>query len=148
MKQRTALKNRVHALLAKEGLTSPFADLFSRSGRKWLSEAPLALEKRQRLESFLRVLDCLCQEISEAETSIRRSVADDSRARLLTTIPGIGFQIALIVLAEIGDVGRFPDANHLVSYAGLAPRVRSSGGKTKLGSITKQGVERPPLGVS
>ena len=91
------------------------------------------------LESFLRVLDCLCQEISEAETSIRRSVADDSRARLLTTIPGIGFQIALIVLAEIGDVGRFPDANHLVSYAGLAPRVRSSGGKTKLGSITKQG---------
>jgi transposase len=42
-------------------------------------------------------------------------------------------------MAEIGDVSRFPDAMHLVSYTGLAPRVRSSGGKTRLGHITKQG---------
>ena len=45
----------------------------------------------------------------------------------------------MVILAEIGEVTRFPDANHLVSYAGLAPRVRSSGGRTRLGGITKQG---------
>ena len=42
-------------------------------------------------------------------------------------------------LSEIDDVGRFPDAKHLVSYAGLTPSVRSSGGKTHYGRITKQG---------
>lgn len=139
VKQRVALKNRVHALLAKEGLTSPFTDLFGRHGRQWMAEVPLTYAKRERLDSYLRVLDCLTQEIREADGSIKEKVAADPRVRLLTTIPGVGFRIALVILAEIGDVSRFPDANHLVSYAGLAPRVRSSGGKTKLGNITKQG---------
>ena len=45
----------------------------------------------------------------------------------------------MLILSEIGDITRFPDAKHLVSYAGLAPRVHSSGGKTHYGRITKQG---------
>jgi transposase len=139
VKQRVALKNRVHALLAKEGLNSPVTDMFGREGRRWLGELPLRTEKRARLDSFLRVLDCLTEEIRDADTRIKKAVAEDPRADLLTTVPGIGYRIALVILAEIGDVTRFPDANHLVSYAGLAPRVRSSGGKTKLGNITKQG---------
>ena len=139
VKQRIALKNRVHALLTKEGLTSPVTDVFGREGRRWLDELPLSCEKRARLDSFLRVLDCLTTEIKEADSRIKVAVDDDPRANLLTTVPGIGYRIALVILAEIGDISRFPDANHLVSYAGLAPRVRSSGGKTKLGNITKQG---------
>jgi transposase len=139
VKQRVALKNRVHALLAKEGLISPFTDLFGLHGRQWLAQIPLLVAKRERLDSFLRVLDCLTQEIREADATIKEKVASNPRAQLLTTIPGVGFRIALVILAEIGDVSRFPDANHLVSYAGLAPRVRSSGGRTKLGNITKQG---------
>ncbi|MGH2638986.1 MAG: transposase [Rhabdochlamydiaceae bacterium] len=55
------------------------------------------------------------------------------------TIPGISFYSALLISSEIGDVNRFPDSFHLVSFAGLAPSTRSSGGKTFHGRITKTG---------
>jgi transposase len=137
------VKNRVHAILTKEGLASPVTDTFGREGRPWMEELPLSDPKRARLNGFLRVLDTLTLEIKEADSRIKATVDVDPRAHLLTTVPGIGFRIALVILAEIGDITRFPDANHLVSYAGLAPRVRSSGGKTKMGNITKQGSSAP-----
>jgi transposase len=75
-----------------------------------------------------------------------RVLARDSSARARVsrrapswTTPGVGRFGALLILAEIGDVLRFPDARHLVSYAGLAPSVHSSGGRTYHGRITKQG---------
>lgn len=139
VKQRTALKNRVHALLAKEGLASPFTDLFGRQGRQWLGDLSLAKSKRERLEGFLRVLDCLTTEIRQAGAEVQRRVLESEAARLLVTAYGVGPISALTMLAEIGDISRFPTPGHLVSYAGLAPRVRSSGGKTRLGHITKQG---------
>ncbi len=54
-------------------------------------------------------------------------------------MPGIGPYSALLILSEIGDVHRFPDARRLCSYAGLVPSVHASGGKTRLGRLTKQG---------
>ncbi len=60
-------------------------------------------------------------------------------ARLLQTMPGIGAYSALLILSEIGDVHRFPDSRHLCSYAGLVPSVHASGGKVRLGRLTKQG---------
>ncbi len=53
---------------------------------------------------------------------------EDPRASLLTTIPGVGYYIALLLVAEIGDVNRFPDSESLCSYAGLVPSVWQSGG--------------------
>ena len=53
------------------------------------------------------------------------------------SIPGISFYSALFILSEIGDINRFPDSEHLVSYAGLAPSTRSSG--TKVYHGPKQG---------
>lgn len=137
--QRTATKNRIHSMLAKEGWTSPTTDLFGRKGRAWLAELPLEESKRERLDSLLGLVDHLTAEIKHAELRVRENVSCDEQARLLLTIPGVGPLTAFVILAEIGDVHRFADANHLVSYAGLAPRVRSSGGKTRLGNITKQG---------
>jgi transposase len=64
---------------------------------------------------------------------------EDGRARILTTIPGVGYYTALLLVAEIGDVNRFPDAEKLCSYAGLVPSVRRSGGSTVHGHITKEG---------
>jgi len=57
----------------------------------------------------------------------------------LCTMPGIGAYSALLILSEIGDVHRCPDSRHLCSYAGLVPSVHASGGKTRLGRLTKQG---------
>ena len=139
VKQRSAVKNRVHALLAKRGLISPYTDLFGREGRAWLKGTLLPDSDRWRLESYLRVMDNLTAEIRAAELIIRERVSLDHDAKLLTSVPGIGPLIAIVIVAEIGDISRFPDANHLVSFAGLAPRVRSSGGRTRMGNITKQG---------
>ncbi|MGD0645061.1 MAG: transposase [Candidatus Bathyarchaeia archaeon] len=55
------------------------------------------------------------------------------------TIPGISFYSALLLISEIGDIGRFPGSAHLVSYAGLASSTHSSGGTTYHGRITKVG---------
>jgi hypothetical protein len=57
----------------------------------------------------------------------------------LMTIPGIGECSAMMLLAEIGDLGRFRDKEALCSYAGLVPRVRESAGKAARGGITRQG---------
>ena len=65
--------------------------------------------------------------------------SDDEDARLLMTIPGISFYSALLIVSEVGDIERFVDSSHLVSYAGLAPSTRSSGGVTYHGRITKTG---------
>src|SRR5256886_4086570 len=59
--------------------------------------------------------------------------------RWLMTIPGIGECSAMMLLAEIGDLGRFRDQQALCSYAGLVPRVRESAGKAARGGITRQG---------
>ena len=49
---------------------------------------------------------------------------------LLKTLPGVGNILSMVLMLEIGSVDRFPTAEHLASYAGLVPRVHSSGGHT------------------
>ncbi len=139
VKQRTAMKNRVHALLTTAGQLPQVTDVFGREGRTWLRLVPLSAQKRYELDGYLRVLDCLQERIDDATQLVRQEAGRNPQAQLLTSVPGIAALTALTVLAEIGDVRRFPDARHLVSYAGFAPRVRSSGGKTQRGHITKQG---------
>lgn len=135
----TQLKNRIHALLAKNGLTSPVSDLFGRAGREWLQVVELRPVHREILDRYLRVLDALETEIKATNARVEREAKADPSARLLMSIPGIGPLTALLVLAEIGDIQRFHGPRHVVSYAGLAPRVRSTGGHIWLGSITKEG---------
>ena len=55
------------------------------------------------------------------------------------TIPGVGYYTALLVEAEVGDVGRFRSGEHLCSYAGIVPSTYSSGGVTRHGRITREG---------
>ena len=58
---------------------------------------------------------------------------------MLCQIRGVGRYTAMLVIAEVGDVTRFPTARHLCAWAGLAPTVRSSDGKARLGHISRQG---------
>jgi transposase len=55
--------------------------------------------------------------------------------QLLMTLPGVGPILAIVIMLEIGDIERFPDAPHLASYAGTVPQVKSSGGKTYYGRV-------------
>ena len=71
----------------------------------------------------------------------RAAPARQGRApvKTLTTLPGVGQFTALVMLAEIGDIGRFGSARKLASWAGLTPTVRGSDLKVRHGNISKQG---------
>ena len=73
---------------------------------------------------------------------IAKESAESEDVKLLITIPGVDFYIALLFISEIGDCSRFPNANKLISWLGLAPRVHQSGDTTYNGRITKEGSPR------
>ena len=86
----------------------------------------------------LRLLAALDRAIERADKLVGKVRAGSKEAMLLETIPGVGPILALTILAEIGDVGRFHPAKHLSSYAGLVPSTRQSGELAMHGHITKQ----------
>ena len=139
VKLQTMVKNRIHAILLKHGYQCPYTDAFGRQGRKWLSTLSLRPVYQQALGGFLSVLDTLKVQIQAAAHTIDQEAKATPIVEQLCTLPGFGHYTALLILAEIGEVTRFPDPKHLVSYAGLAPIVHGSGGRVYTGHITKQG---------
>ena len=77
--------------------------------------------------------------VSTTSKGILSIAKEDENAKLLMTLPGIGYYSALLIASEIGDINRFPDSYHLCSYAILVPSTHSSGGVTYHGRNTKTG---------
>lgn len=136
---RTKVKNKVHAILIKNGINHPYSDLFGKKGRDWLSHIELTAVYRCALDGYLSLIDYLNGQIKPITQQINSQAKADPRAEILESIPGIGHYSAMMILSEIGDIRRFPTAAKLVSYAGLNPAVHSSGGVTRYGRISKQG---------
>jgi len=139
VRQRTRLKNQVHAVLHQQGLRSPATDLFGKRGRQWLAAVKMPEQARASVEACLRMIDHYTEEIQKQNLQLSEKANHDERVPWLMTIPGIGEVSAMMVLAEIGDLGRFANKEALCSYAGLVPRVRESAGKAARGGITRQG---------
>ncbi len=127
--ERTRLRNRISAVLMRNLVSCPWSDPFGRNGRSWLTTVELPVDEHELVGLTLRLLDGLEAEIGLAEAGIARTVVDDRRVRRLLSIPGIGLQTATGLVALVGDVGRFRRPNKLVSYLGLDPIVRQSGGR-------------------
>jgi transposase len=118
----------------------PASDLFGRAGRRWLATLELPADERLTVDACLRQVDFLAAEIAELERLASADLIDNEDAHRLLTIPGVGPQATLALLAVIGDVSRFGSARQLVAYLGLDPRVRQSGsGEARHGRISKQG---------
>lgn len=136
---RTEVKNKIHALLHKNGVQHDWTNLFGKGGREFLDELEFRQPYQEALEHYLELTDILTKQIDQLGFEIQLRAEDDKEALLLTTIDGIGYYSALLIKSEIGDIKRFPSWRHLASYAGVAPSVYSSGGKTRTGKITRQG---------
>jgi len=136
---RTSIKNRVHAILSKNGIDIEYSDIFGKKAIKYLKDLRLRTCYKHSLDGYLRLVVTLNTLIDDITETIKYIAEDNPQARLLDTIPGISYYSALLIISEIGDINRFPDAKRLCSYAGLVPSVHSTGGKTRYGSITKQG---------
>ena len=87
----------------------------------------------------LAVIDGLAVLIERIDGELRQHGKADPRVKTLTTLPGVGQFTALVMLAEIGDISRFPSARKLASWAGLTPTVRGSDLHVRHGHISKQG---------
>ncbi|WP_370889820.1 IS110 family transposase [Caballeronia sp. RCC_10] len=141
VRQRTRLKNEIHAVLAAHLIERcPATDLFGKKGRAWLSTQPLPTDERMGVEQRLRELDRLGEDLREIERVLAQSVMQDGRLRKMLTIAGINTTVAIGLLSAIGDIGRFRTPGKLVSYFGLNPCVYQSGSQpARHGHISKRG---------
>jgi transposase len=141
VRQRTRLKNQIQAILHRNLIPRcPAADLFGHKGRAWLAEQALPVDERQAVAALLRQLDFAGEELGLVDAELARVGLADQAVRRLLTIPGVDATVALAIVAAVGDFTRFSSPQRLVSYLGLNPRVRQSGGQpAQHGRITKQG---------
>jgi transposase len=138
-RMRSALKQRVGAILAKHGIARPYSNLFGPGGSRFLAELELREGPRRRLDSLLALIAAFDREINTTTQEIEQRASEDPYVDVLCQIRGVGRYIAMLVIAEVGDITRFPSARHLCAWAGLTPTVRSSDGKARLGHISGQG---------
>ena len=138
-RMRTAVTNRVHALLARQGIRPEHTDLFGKAGREFLAALELPAGSRRRLDSLMSLIGDFDREITATTREIDARAKADDRVPVLCQIRGVGRYTAMLIIAEVGDVKRFPTARHLCAWAGLTPTVRSSDGKARLGHISHQG---------
>jgi transposase len=137
---RTALKQRIHALLVRQGLTPPRrADLFGVGGRRWLASVTLASWADESFRGLLALYETLETQLAPVEATVRRLAQADPIARALDAVPGVGAVLGLMIRAEVGDITRFARPAQLASYAGVVPRITQSGSRCYHGPITKDG---------
>ena len=141
VRQRTRLKNQVQSILHRNLVPRPpVADLFGVKGRCWLGDQFLPADEEVAVQALLRQLDFHAQELRIIDAALGRIALQSPEVKRLMTIPGIDATIALSIVAAVGDFRRFRRPEQLVSYLGLNPRVKQSGGQpASHGRIAKQG---------
>jgi transposase len=115
------------------------SDLFGAKGRAYLASILKALptETAHMIAMQLHSIDQLEEKIEAIERRVAETLKASPEIRLLRSIPGLGPILAPLVWLEVGDVERFPRAEHLASYAGLVPRIIASGGHIRHGSTCR-----------
>jgi transposase len=136
---RTAIKNRLHSVLAQRLIVPEVNDLFSPKGLAWLRGVRLDEEGRLMIDSDLRQLDSVQKEIAALDDVLAKKGYQDPRVKLLMTQPGVDVGVAQTVLAALGDITRFPDGDHAAGFLGLVPSTKQSAEHCYHGPITKAG---------
>jgi len=137
-RMRVGATNRLRALLIQELVAAG-------PGRPKLveEEVKAKIDQESILQAYccslFRAKDALEKESDEVDVVLHEWSRNSQDARLLMSIPGIGPLVAACVVAQVGDIKRFDSASKLCSYAGLVPRVHSSGQSYRSGGITRSG---------
>src|SRR3990167_446830 len=90
------------------------------------------------VQNSLAVLQTVQRQLAKGDTQMHAHAKKSKDAKLLMTIPGIGPIRAMTLLAEIGDINRFPKAEPLCSHAGLVPTIRQSANTMHVGHCSAQ----------
>jgi len=135
---RTRVKNQLQAMALSQGVQKK-RKLWTEAGRAELEKLELLPYARERRKQLLQSLDGLEVEIVELNRRVEEEVAKRPAAVKLQTHPGVGPVTALAMVLTLGPAERFASGKDVGSYFGLIPREDSSGGKQRLGKISKQG---------
>jgi len=135
---RGAVKNQMHALAMGEGVCRK-KKLFTAKGRQELEALALGPWASYRRQELLRLFDELQASVARLDQAVEQAAKSQALTARLMTHPGVGPVTSLAFVLIIGPVERFAGSRKVVSYLGLNPQEHSSGGKQRLGSISKQG---------
>lgn len=138
--ERTALINRCRGLLLEFGYpVARSAAAFGRGLKICQHEETLPGNLRRLLAQIEAQLQQLDHQLALCDREIAQSARDDEAAKRLQAVAGVGIITADAVSASIGNAHDFKNGRQFAAWIGLTPRQYSSGGKTKLGRITRRG---------
>ena len=141
MRQRTQLSNAIRAHMAEFGLVAPIGREGLQSLIKLVetSDARVPEEACACLQLLATQLKLLNSQILATDRRIRASARATETGRRLMGIPGVGPLLASALVATVPDPKAFKSGRNLAAWIGLVPKQNSSGGKERMGGITKQG---------
>jgi transposase len=142
VRQRTQLANAIRGLLGEFGIVVPkgirrLTELRERAAGTAAESLPD--EARSAVTLLFRQLEDTQDRIGAVEAGILAWHAQSEVSQRLATAPGIGPITATALVAAVGDARQFTSARRFAAWLGLTPRVTASGGKEKLGKISKAG---------
>jgi transposase len=141
MRQRTMVANALRAHLAEFGLVAnPGLGHLATLAEQALSDRDeLPPYARTALETLIRQIVALTGEIATLDQAIASWHAESEASRRLAAIPGLGVITATAIAATVADPGQFSSGRQFAAWLGLTPQQNSTGGKTRLGGISKRG---------
>lgn len=138
VRARTTVKNQLHALAMSQGVCRKHK-LWTVKGRAELEGLKLLPWAARRREELLNMLEQLDVALEPLDRAVEQEAQGRAEAVRLMTHPGVGPVVSLAFVLTLGPVERFANSRKVVSYLGLNPREHSSGGRQRLGAISKQG---------
>jgi transposase len=141
VRQRTMAANALRAHLAELGLVANpgIANLAKLADCAFAEPDGLPAYARGALEILIRRLEELTEEIGALDRDLQSWHAANEASQRLAAIPGIGIITATAIAATVTDAEQFRSGRQFAAWLGLTPQQQSTGGKTRLGGISKQG---------
>ena len=141
VRQRTMAANALRAHLAEFGLIANpgLGHLATLADQALADRDALPPYARTALETLIRQIMALTGEVATLDQQIAAWHVESEVSRRLATIPGLGIITATAIAASVTDPDQFRSGRQFAAWLGLTPRQHSTGGKTRLGGISKQG---------
>lgn len=143
---RNAVRNKARLVDMRSGIVYQINSMILMKGINY-KKSVLRKDGRERavllkdptIDRRIKLIDEINKLVREEEIEINKMAKGIKEARILQTMPGIGYFTALLLTAEIGDINRFPRSDKLCAYAALVPSLHQSGSTRRLGHTIKQG---------
>jgi transposase len=139
--QRTQLINALRGHFGEIGIVVPQGprQVYQLVDLAMQDEGELPAAMKEAMKALISALSNVSEEITNLERRIAQAGKSDARAKRLAEVPGIGNLTAMVLSAAIPDFHAFKDGREFAAYLGLVPKQHTTGGRPRLGSITRMG---------